>query len=271
MSQYTTELRYLIQQNFDIGLKDYPIFDEGYRNVLNRKIINEYFFREIGQETPARFSHYMNHTMNMIMPYYNQLYESELLKINPLITFSETEELKRSTDVNANDTTMENQSGTSTNESSGRESGFAISGTEGKETTAEETANTRTEDKLNVSSDTPGGMLSIGDIKSHTWASNADMGEGTISDNGTNDRTVSRDDETITDTERTNTGKATANMESSGTTSRSGIVETVDEYLKTKTGFTGNQARLLEAYRKTFLNIDQQIVRELNSLFMGVF
>ena len=97
------------------------------------------------------------------------------------------------------------------------------------------------------------------------------MGEGKIKDAGSNDRTVSRDDETITDTERTNTGKATANMESSGTTSRSGIVETVDEYLKTKTGFTGNQARLLEAYRKTFLNIDQQIVRELSSLFMGVY
>ena len=37
MSQYTTELRYLIQQNYDFGLKDYPIFDESYRDVLNKK------------------------------------------------------------------------------------------------------------------------------------------------------------------------------------------------------------------------------------------
>lgn len=43
MSKYTTELRYLIENNFDIGLKTYPIFDENYREVLNTKIINHYF------------------------------------------------------------------------------------------------------------------------------------------------------------------------------------------------------------------------------------
>ena len=57
MSKYTTELRYLIESGFDIGLKDYPIFDENYREPLNRKIINHYYFREIGFETVERFKH----------------------------------------------------------------------------------------------------------------------------------------------------------------------------------------------------------------------
>ena len=48
-------------------------------------------------------------------------------------------------------------------------------------------------------------------------------------------------------------------------------MNTTDEYLKTKFGFSGNQSRLLIEYRKTFLNIDQMIVRDLNVLFMGIY
>ncbi len=271
MSQYTTELRYLIQQNFDIGLKDYPIFDEGYRNVLNRKIINEYYFREIGQETPARFAHYMNHTLNMIMPYYNQLYQSELLKIDPLLSFSDSEQQTRSSDTSTVDLATDTQTGKSSNDSSGRESGFLISGTEASEKVEEENANTQGENKTMVKSDTPGGMLSVGSIKNATWASNAEMNEGTIKDSGSTERDTVKSDETITDTERTTTAKAAATMETVGNARRDGTVETTEDYIKTRTGFTGSQAKLLEAYRKTFLNIDQQIVRELNSLFMGVY
>lgn len=46
MSRYTIELRYLIEGNYDLGLKDYPIFDESYREQLNNKIIQHYYFRE---------------------------------------------------------------------------------------------------------------------------------------------------------------------------------------------------------------------------------
>ena len=90
MSKYTTELRYLIENNFDIGLKDYPIFDENYREPLNRKIINHYYFREIGFETAELFKRYLNNTMNEIMPYYNQLFKSELLEFNPFYNVDKT-------------------------------------------------------------------------------------------------------------------------------------------------------------------------------------
>lgn len=45
--------------------------------VLRRKIENHYYFRQIGQETPARFLHYLHARMCEIMPYYCQLYEFE--------------------------------------------------------------------------------------------------------------------------------------------------------------------------------------------------
>ena len=81
---FTVELGALVENGFDLGLKDYPIFDETYRTPLNNKIIDHFYFREIGQETPGLFKRFLNRRMNEIIPFYNQLYKSTLLDINPL-------------------------------------------------------------------------------------------------------------------------------------------------------------------------------------------
>src|SRR6056297_3349627 len=90
MSKYTTELRYIINSAYDLGLDQYPIFDESYRERLNSKILGHYLFHEIGFETVEKFKNRLNIKMNEIMPYYNQLLQSELLKVNPLLTFERT-------------------------------------------------------------------------------------------------------------------------------------------------------------------------------------
>lgn len=56
-----------------------------YKETLIRKIMHTYYFEQIGQETPDRFIHFINSHLENIMPYYNQLYASELIKINPLM------------------------------------------------------------------------------------------------------------------------------------------------------------------------------------------
>lgn len=279
MSQYTTELRYLIQQRYDLGLRDYPLFDESYRNVLNKKIVDEYFFREIGQETPERFKHHLNHTMNMIMPYYNQLYQSELLAIDPLLTFRESEEMARKTNTGTNTESTrvldQDQTQSSEIDSTNIANGGATVSTLGTETTDEDTTNTKTENGLDVKSDTPGGLIAVADIKTNTWASSADMREATTGDVGTADRTVSKDEDITSTNNQTVTAIGTTDgtgaLNETETDTRSGNVNTTDDYLKTKFGFTGNQSKLLTEYRKTFLNIDQMIVRDLHVLFMGVY
>ena len=97
MSKYTTELRYLIQSGFDLGLNDYPIFEESYRSKLNEKILNHYYMREIGFETAGLFKRYLNVKMNEIMPYYNQLYLSAQIEFDPLETYSTNEQYERET------------------------------------------------------------------------------------------------------------------------------------------------------------------------------
>ena len=102
MSKFTTQLRWIVEQEQGdvpyssderyiqrvykkLGLDSYPIFDEEYRTTLNDKIIDHFFFREIGFETAAQFQWYMRRTLNEIMPYYNELYKA-LLKIDDPLT-----------------------------------------------------------------------------------------------------------------------------------------------------------------------------------------
>lgn len=73
-----------------LGLGYYPIFDERYRDVLNGKIVDEYFNREIGTETIDNFLLIIRKKMDQIMPFYNNLYESEKIKFDPLSTIDIT-------------------------------------------------------------------------------------------------------------------------------------------------------------------------------------
>lgn len=103
MGKYTTEVRFICENsaglrksegadNVDSILDkcwnkvfnfDFPIFDENYRQVLCRKILKHYYTREIAHETVGRWKLALNAKLNEIMPYYNQLYKSELLEFNP--------------------------------------------------------------------------------------------------------------------------------------------------------------------------------------------
>lgn len=84
MAVYTTTIKTLIEHNFDFKMTEYPIFDESYRSILNNKILNHFYENEIGFETPALFRHYLNTTLNEIMPYYNTLYLKQKALIDKL-------------------------------------------------------------------------------------------------------------------------------------------------------------------------------------------
>lgn len=87
---FTVQLGSLVENGFDVGLTEYPVFDEGYRGTLNAKILQHYWFREIGQETPALFRFMLNRKMNEIMPYYNELYKTAKLDVDMLSTSEST-------------------------------------------------------------------------------------------------------------------------------------------------------------------------------------
>jgi hypothetical protein len=69
-----------------LGLAFYPIFNESYRKILNGKLINSYYFREIGQETIEMWAQRFAAKMDEIMPFFNQLYETTLIEYSALDT-----------------------------------------------------------------------------------------------------------------------------------------------------------------------------------------
>lgn len=83
---FTLRLKNVLDLTDDIGLNDYPIFDEDYRETLNQKIINRYWNSEIGQETISDFRRVLKMRMHEIMPLYNQYYLSEKMTFDPFET-----------------------------------------------------------------------------------------------------------------------------------------------------------------------------------------
>lgn len=72
----------------DLGLRDYPIFDEGYRTVLNQRIYDHFAYRRIASDTPQLFVFYLNRRMRENMPTFNALYRQVLDKaFDPFATY----------------------------------------------------------------------------------------------------------------------------------------------------------------------------------------
>jgi hypothetical protein len=99
-----------------LGVNDYPIFDENFRQELNQKIINHYWNWEIGVPTISMFRFAMARRMNEQMPLLNQAYKSTLLTLDPLTNVSLTTNrddttTEKTTRDSTNDTTVVNTSG----------------------------------------------------------------------------------------------------------------------------------------------------------------
>ena len=123
MSRYTIELREIencICYLFPKGFPFYTDSEELRQNFL-QKFYDEYMFREIGFETVERFKRSLLGKLNKIMPYYTQLYHTELeskninFMLNKDLVETFEREITGSSEVNSNSTT--NASGTSTTNS----------------------------------------------------------------------------------------------------------------------------------------------------------
>ena len=118
MSDYTTQIRFICESKSgltesagfgrimeaiensvdDIFNFDWPIFDEASRVPLEIKILRHFYTREIGEETFGLWQLRLCDRLNVIMPYYNQLYKSELIKFNPMYDVDLTTEHERAND-----------------------------------------------------------------------------------------------------------------------------------------------------------------------------
>lgn len=253
MSKYTTEVRFICENSAGLSKSDgannvdsildkcwnkvfnfdFPIFDENYRQILCRKILKHYYTREIAHETVGRWKLALNAKLNEIMPYYNQLYKSELLEFNPFYDVDLTRSREGSGTSNKTSNNTETNSGTSKNVSSG-------SGT----------SNT---DTLNRFSDTPQNSMDTQGI--------ADSVPLTTVTKVNEDNTTTNES---TDTLTRNDNKTGSGIEN---------INNTDKYIETVKGKQGteNYSSLLKKFRETFLNIDMMIIEDCSDCFFTLW
>lgn len=99
-----------------MGLDTYPIFDTAYREPLNAKIRDHFWNREIGLETVEMWRFAMRRKMNEVMPLYNRFYETELLTVDPFITFDTSTDTENTSVSNATNTGTANTTARAVNQ-----------------------------------------------------------------------------------------------------------------------------------------------------------
>ena len=85
----TIELREVVKDSDIFDRCDpFPIWDEDHRGELEKKIIEHYYFRQIGFETVGRFKFNLNVRLREIMPRMNKLYKTTLYEYNPIENYN---------------------------------------------------------------------------------------------------------------------------------------------------------------------------------------
>ena len=292
MSKYTTEVRFICESSagliesegytsinqiitdaipkiFDF---DFPIFDETYRSVLERKILKHYYTREICAETVGLWKHFLSTRLNEIMPYYNKLYQSELLSFNPFydvdLTKDHTQTGKSDTAHERNDN--ETESSTRTDNLTRTDNAKTTSQDSGSQ--GESGSDINKNDHWDMYSDTPQGAIT--NVRNESYLTNArhivDDGSGSTHSNTTTFGKKVVVDDTGT---QTNTGTQKNDGTKAFTSEYTTGINSTEQYLEHVKGKTpgASYSKLLSEYRETFLNIDMMIIEDLSDLFFNLW
>lgn len=256
-SKVTVELRELVESGIKPWDFSYPSYYKGdEKTAFEQKVLDHFWFRQIGQETPARWLHYFRTRIREIMPYYIQLYESQALmqaiedpfgNVDVTETFEETRTGTRS-DTASRDTSSEMNTTRSDSGSVENEDGETL-------TESGTTENTKR------FSNTPQGSISNLD----SYLTEATIDDGSSSGTHTKEGSSSSTSTSSGTQKDTASGSVTDESESS----ESGTVK----HTLTRKGNQGvnTYAHDMKELRETFLNIDMQIINDLNDLFLMVY
>lgn len=214
---------------------EYPFYvdDVQAKKNFETKFIDYYFFDEIGAETFPRWEHQLKSRLTMKMPYWKQLYETELAcrDIDFMLNKDLRETFIREVEGQENDVRNGNNDVTSTGTSTSRGSGSATSS--GKDSSIEN------------------GLGSVGLSDGYLTGVNAS------------------DSSTSTNQEMDSTG-TTKNVINEVKDKTQKQLEKTELLSQGNIGVTSS-AELLQKWRDVLINIDELIIEDCKDLFMEVY
>lgn len=307
MSKYTTEIRFLVEMNSESSLPitkrveqacprifnfDYPIWSLDYKKTLEKKILMHYFTKEIGFETVGLWKLYLEERMNLIMPYYNDLYTTVSNKYDWLedINLNENYTGDKNTKINSNENMKMNLTENATNDAKTDITDKTtnvldgLSSDTGKDTTdstlAENKKETTTKKSSDLKSDLPqanyqgldyGTELNEGTGNSEVTGTNNSTSHSTVDHSNTvTTKNTTSNDNTRTDNTLAHVNK-TANNENNTNAESTSL--TNDLFTRITKGLNGSRSKtqLNVEYRESLINIDKMVIEELKDLFMMIY
>jgi hypothetical protein len=249
----------------------FPIFSEDYRNTLEHHILQHFYTREIAFQTVGRWKLGLQQKLNDIMPYYNKLYESQELDVDPFNNIDVTETSESSGNTTSKNNTTRNSTSDTTGSSETNDTADGTSGTETIGTTTTNNSQETTSSHTDAFSDTPQGTLSNVDNLTYLTEYRKIGENNNVTDTG--EQTTTGNADVTTHDETNSNTKTNSQTETDSTETASGETTNSGNYTKTIKGKnTGTSySELITAYRETFLNIDMMIIEELEELFLQIY
>src|SRR6185312_7871534 len=216
---------------------DYPIFDPNYKAVLETHFIRKFYMREIGFETEELFKFQLETWLIINMPYFNKMFESELLNFDPLMNSEMSSEMSKtkdtdgkidSTNSGVNDVTSEQK----------------MNGTQSNDRFSRKLENDTPDNRLAITTAEGSGVIQ------YASKIEEDKDKGNSSNN-------------------VNTTGSSKDVNSNKGNTITDITET-ESYLQKRTGKIGSvtYSKMLMEYRDSLIRIENKMFDEMNQLFM---
>ena len=219
---------------------DYPLFDADYKKVFETHFIRKFYMREIGFETEGLFKFQLESWLLINMPYFNKLFESELIQYDPLTNTKLDVTNKKTVDK------TQNQEATTdgTNQSSNTQD---ANGTLTDDLFDRQLESNNPDSRLTITSNDGEGVIE--------YASN-------IKENNENSTKSSVNHATGSATDTTNVSSNVNNT-----------INETEDFVQSRFGKIGDQSfsKMLNVYRTSLLRVENKIFQEMQELFMLVY
>ena len=286
MANFTMEIRELVENPLINGVFtfDYDFYgNEEEKQQFEKLFIQHYYFHEIGFETPERFKHQLKAKLDLIAPYYQQLYLTEWSRVRTVDEMMTSKSLKETTEhkqsvTGENETESQGSSSSHQSDSMNQSSSSSgtskntSSGTNNTTSTGTNTSTSTTNEKQSSLADgVAQASLSDGYLTAVGESSNNSSGEAT---NNSNNETNSTSSSSISSTDTSDSSSSTqGTAEQSGKTTGSNKQELTESTTFTSIGDIGIQtpAYAITEWRKVLININQLLIDECIDLFMKLY
>lgn len=270
MASYTMPLRDYIEmwsqddesktfdEKVEIGRKklfdfNYPTLNDTFKKTFETDFIHHFYMREIGFETEQLFKLKLRNWLNMNMPYWVKMLETDELIKEPLVNVNYFRKLDTGKDINQ------------TNKQTGKQKGQATDTSKGTNSNTSTGSGSSDSFTRNIESDTPDSRLQlttnedgsgvieyasgISEAKNKNSAKNNESSSGEFDSRNTNNSTVDMENNLDVDTK-----------------------EKGNEYEH----FKGNmgmktESEMIALYREILMRWEPMIFREMEQLFMLVY